>query len=477
MNDDASLLRRYAEEGSEDAFAELVRRHVDLVFAAAMRRTGGDSHGAADVTQTVFTTLARQAGKLSRHTVLIAWLHTATRNAALNLMISEQRRKLRESHALDIASAQSTSAEPAWERLRPEIDAAIDQLPEADRAAVILRFLERRSYAAIGATLQLSEDAARMRTDRALEKLRVALGRRGITSTSAAIAAVVVAQPVISAPAGFAALVASKSILAATTTTGVSLLSIIMSTSTLATASLTALLAFGAGAYVGLSQNADPSPPPPLETPRHSQMIASLRSDNLSLQAQVARLNADVSRLQTANSQLSAPREAAPSTAASSTTELERSSKQKATLNNLRQIAAARDQFILEHGRPPTSVDELVGETKYIRRLIPVDGENYSGLSMLPTQPLVVVTASGTTVTYDPAERKVEVVESDPALQRLKEMSQRLQPAIKHAITAYRAANNNQPASPDALIPYFATPQEGADFVELLEAQKAIAKK
>ena len=82
MNDDTALLRRYAEEGSEAAFTELVRRHVDLVYGAALRRTGGDSHRAADVAQQVFTTLARQAQKLSRHTVLSAWLHTATRNAA-----------------------------------------------------------------------------------------------------------------------------------------------------------------------------------------------------------------------------------------------------------------------------------------------------------------------------------------------------------------------------------------------------------
>ena len=80
-DDDAALLRHYAEEGSQPAFAEVVRRHVDLVYAAALRRTGGDAHRAADVSQQVFTALARHARKLSRHAVLGAWLHTATRNA------------------------------------------------------------------------------------------------------------------------------------------------------------------------------------------------------------------------------------------------------------------------------------------------------------------------------------------------------------------------------------------------------------
>src|SRR4051812_12219571 len=105
MNDDASLLRRFVEEESQEAFTELVHRHVDLVYGAALRRTGGNAHAAADVAQQVFTALARQARSLLGHTVLCAWLHTATRNAAVNLMISEQRRKIRERAAafLDIS--------------------------------------------------------------------------------------------------------------------------------------------------------------------------------------------------------------------------------------------------------------------------------------------------------------------------------------------------------------------------------------
>src|SRR5687768_13776193 len=100
MNDDAILLRHYVKEGSEEAFTELVRRYVDLVYAGAMRRTQGDAHLSADVVQHVFTSLARNAGRLSSDTVLGAWLHTATRNAALKLMIHEQRRRVRETEAL-----------------------------------------------------------------------------------------------------------------------------------------------------------------------------------------------------------------------------------------------------------------------------------------------------------------------------------------------------------------------------------------
>ena len=463
MNDDAVLLRRYAEEGAEDAFTELVNRHVDLVFGAAMRRTGGDTHLAADVAQQVFIKLAREARKLSRHTVLAAWLHTATRNAALNLMISEQRRRTRENVALTL-EPQSAATEPEWERVRPVLDAAIDELPEDDRAAIALRFLQRRTFTAVGAALQISEDAARMRTDRALEKLRVALSKRGITSPAAALGVIMGSHSAFPAPAGMGALLATKSLAAVTAGSGLLVFSSIMNTPTLITAAATALLAFGAGSYFGFSQSLE-TPLPPLEMPQHSHLIGALRKDNLALKAEVARLNADVSRLNTA-AQAPAPR--APATPQVKSF-IEVSNIQKATLNNLRQIAAARDQFHLENGRPPVSVDELVGETKYIRRLIPVEGENYAGLSMLPNQPLVVVSSSGLTTSFTPTPP----APVNPVSQRVHELQRKNAAARAKAIEAYRAAHGGPPTRAEALVPYFATPQEGADFVELLEAQKA----
>jgi RNA polymerase sigma factor (sigma-70 family) len=473
MNDDAVLLRRYALEGVEDAFTELVRRYIDLVFAAALRRAGGNAHQAADVAQQVFIRLARDARKLSHHTVLAAWLHTATRNAALNLMISEQRRKLREHAALSLETVVAASEpNPDWDRIRPLLDAAIDELPERDRAAVVLRFLQRQHFSAIGAALQISEDAARMRTDRALDKLRVLLERRGITSTAAALATIVSSQPLVSAPAGLSTVLAAKSLATvAVSAGGVVLFSSLMNTTTLATAAATALLAFGAGTYFGFSRNFEAPPPIPLETPRHSQLIGALRQDNLSLKAEVARLNADVSRLNAA-AQSRAP---APAPAAGSKTadEIKLSNIHKATLNNLRQIAAARDQVHLENGRPPLSVDELVGEKKYIRRLIAVDGENYTGLSMLPDQPLVVVNASGMTITYEQSG-PAAAPPPNPAALRAQELGRRLEPTGRKAMEAYRAANpGKSPPTPEALLPYFATPQEGADFVEFLDAQKS----
>ena len=478
MNDDTDLLRRYAEEGSEAAFTELVRRHVDLVYGAALRRTGGDTHRAADVAQQVFTTLAREARKLSRHAVLGAWLHAATRNAALNLMISEERRKTRELAAQSLAPATAAPGESLdWDRLRPVLDSAIDELSETDRAAVVLRFLEQRPFAAVGAALRVSEDAARMRTDRALDKLRTALARRGITSTAAAVGALVSSQSLVSAPAGLGVALAAQSLatigpgfVGATAAT-------FMSIKLLLTTAATALVTFGAGAYFVLSRDFDAPPPPPLETPRHTQLIASLRQDNLSLRTEVDRLNARLAA-QSAVPPPSARPAPVPAAASQHKVAAERRDQQQKILNNLRQIAAAIDQYKIEYSRPASSLDEIVGEKNYVRRLLPIDGENYSGISLVPGQSMTVTTVNGLSVTYDPVGPNTTKLEQTPEQIRADQLNQRMRPAINTAVEAYRAANNGKaPDTPEAIIAYFATPQEGADFVEFLEAQKATGRR
>ena len=95
MTEDSELLRRYALEGSEAAFAEVTRRHVDLVYSAALRLVKGHVHMAQDVTQQVFAELARQAKHLERHPALVGWLYTTTRLTALRVIRTEQRRKVR----------------------------------------------------------------------------------------------------------------------------------------------------------------------------------------------------------------------------------------------------------------------------------------------------------------------------------------------------------------------------------------------
>lgn len=255
MNDDAALLRRYAEQRSEAAFAELVRRHLDLVYSAALRRLGGDAHRAADIAQQVFTTLARDAAKLSHHAVLTAWLYTATRNAAIDTIRAEQRRATREQEATAMHTLSAATPDPDWEKLRPVLDAVMDELSDADRTAVLLRFFEKRPFAEIGTALHLSEDAARMRVDRALEKLHALLAKRGVTSTAAALSVVLANQAIAAAPAPLAATITASAL-----ASGAAVVGTVAATETLGymgtlklagsvAASLLLLAALGTGAY------------------------------------------------------------------------------------------------------------------------------------------------------------------------------------------------------------------------------------
>jgi RNA polymerase sigma factor (sigma-70 family) len=223
MNDDAELLRRYSENGAEDAFTELVRRHVNLVYSAALRQLNGDSHLAADATQIVFTDLARKAGTLLGHRVLAGWLFTSTRYATAKLVRGEQRRHAREVEAQlmqDINHADS-AIQLDWQRVRPVLDEVIGELSDADREAILLRFFEGRDYASVGAQLSLSDNTARMRVERALDKLRVLLQRRGVKSTSAALGMVLAHQAVTAAPAGLAVTVAGAALAGGATAAGI----------------------------------------------------------------------------------------------------------------------------------------------------------------------------------------------------------------------------------------------------------------
>jgi RNA polymerase sigma factor (sigma-70 family) len=203
MTEDSELLRRYAQEGSGATFAELVQRHINLVYASALRRVNGNTHLAEDVTQNVFTALARAAPRLLRHTVLAGWLHTTTRNAAAQTVRTERRRLAREQDAdiMHQSSAVQANDPDDWERLRPLLDEVLDELDESDRDAILLRFFEGRSFAEVGEKLQLAENTARMRVDRALDKMNALLARRGVASTVAALGLALTAQAGVTVPA------------------------------------------------------------------------------------------------------------------------------------------------------------------------------------------------------------------------------------------------------------------------------------
>jgi len=200
--EDRELLQEYVERHSENAFAELVRRHVDLVYATALRLLG-ESHAAQDAAQSVFILLARKAKFIREGNALPGWLYRATCLTAASARRAEQRRHRRENAAMNQAELQAEPG-PDWEAIAPQLDEAMRCLSQTEQDAIVLRFFQERSWREVSAALKLKEDAAQKRVGRAMEKLRSHLLRRSVAASSTVIASVIAANAVHAAPAGLA---------------------------------------------------------------------------------------------------------------------------------------------------------------------------------------------------------------------------------------------------------------------------------
>jgi RNA polymerase sigma factor (sigma-70 family) len=222
MTDSHTLLSQYATTGSESAFRELVSRYIDLVYSTAFRLVDGNVESAQDVTQTVFVALADQARTLPKDVMLGGWLHLRTRFAAGKLMRAERRRQLRERQAAEMNAIEDHS-ESNLAQVAPVLDEAIGQLNAEDRNAILLRFFERKDFRGVGDALGSSEDAARKRVDRALEKLYVLLKHRGATLSAAALGTALATEAVTAAPAGLAGSVAGAALASAAAGTATTL--------------------------------------------------------------------------------------------------------------------------------------------------------------------------------------------------------------------------------------------------------------
>jgi RNA polymerase sigma factor (sigma-70 family) len=206
---DLELLARYARQEAEDAFAEIVRRHVDLVYSAALRQVGSPQL-AEEVAQSAFLKLARQAHEFAPGTVIPAWLYQVTRREAIDVVRQEARRHLREQIATEMNAIDATAAD--WEQIEPLLDEAMQALDDTDRTAILLRFFGNKSLREVGQTLGTSDDAAQKRVGRALERLRDFLAGRGVSVGAGGLGLILSANAVQAAPAGLAATISGAAL-------------------------------------------------------------------------------------------------------------------------------------------------------------------------------------------------------------------------------------------------------------------------
>ncbi len=198
--DDWQLLRRFVERDSQEAFAALTKRYLGLVYSVC-RREVADAETAEDVTQAVFLILARKAPTLRRNVVLSGWLFQTARFAAKNARTRAQRRAAYEQKAAELTQQQVTREDAAWAEIEPVLNQSLAALREGERESVLLRFFQGMSFAETGTALGVSEEAARKRVTRALEKMRRFFGQEGIVVPGAALAALLSAHAAKAVPA------------------------------------------------------------------------------------------------------------------------------------------------------------------------------------------------------------------------------------------------------------------------------------
>lgn len=196
---DHDLLRAYVLDRDEEAFRTLVERYAAFVYSASLRQLNNPAL-AEEVAQTVFIILSRKADRLGPKVVLAGWLHRATRFAAATACRTEARREQREQEAALMQPTSMLSDADHWKALAPEVDAALAHLSDTDRDAVLLRFFTGHDLKQVGSALGLSEEAAKKRVSRALERMRGFLSRRGVTLSVTALAGTLSVNSVQAAP-------------------------------------------------------------------------------------------------------------------------------------------------------------------------------------------------------------------------------------------------------------------------------------
>ena len=326
---DLELLKRYTRERAEDAFAEIVRRHLDLVYSAALRQVRSPQL-AEEISQSAFLDLARNGAQLKPDTILAAWLYQVTRRTAIDVVRREVRRQLREQIATEMNTSNATAAD--WTHLEPLLDEAMAALDATDRAAVLLRYFENKSLREVGQQLGVSDDAAQKRVSRAVERLREFFAQRGVCVGATGMAVLISTNAVQSAPAGLAVAISAAATLAGaglvTTATTTATKAIAMTTlqKTLITAAFVA--AVGTGIYEArqaahlrsqvqmLQQQQAPLIKQSQELSQAlldaTNQLAAVKDDNARLNRntlELLRLRSEVGRLRQALSELGRPRQ------------------------------------------------------------------------------------------------------------------------------------------------------------------------
>jgi eukaryotic-like serine/threonine-protein kinase len=181
-------------EGDAQSLNTLIHKHIDLVYATARRHVSdADAH---DIVQTVFILFSQRAGRLGSNVSVVGWLYRTTRFCCLNFKKMESRRRKHEHEIAMISSYQSSKTSDEATLL---LDAGLSRLCETERVAILLHYLQDKTFAEAGQELSISENSARKRAHRGLEKLKSYFAQRGCPGIP--VATIFAAHAAVKAPA------------------------------------------------------------------------------------------------------------------------------------------------------------------------------------------------------------------------------------------------------------------------------------
>jgi|GEM_PF-3574417 len=209
MTDDHRLLRRFAEEGDEAAFTELVGRHLGMVHGICRRRTG-DSQLAEELAQNVFAALARKAGSIRDGVLVVGWLHRASCLESLRALRAEASRQRTMKRFKELQPTPDCHGEDLPSEIVPLLDEAMDRLASSDRDVLLMRFASGLTLRQIGEAMGKSESASQRHLQRAVEKLSGLLRKRGVTVGVTVLAGFLGTDLAKAAPATLASATVSK---------------------------------------------------------------------------------------------------------------------------------------------------------------------------------------------------------------------------------------------------------------------------
>jgi RNA polymerase sigma factor (sigma-70 family) len=283
MDDDLTLLNRFAKFRDDDAFTELVRRHLDLVYGVCLRRTD-NRELAEELVQNVFASLARKADSLKPGVLVVGWLHRAAHLESISAYRIESSRQRNMKNFMD--SPLFNDSEPArYREISPYLDQALDALAPSDRDVILLRFSSDLTLQQIGRALGKSESATQRHLQRILEKLAAILRRRGVTTSATALALMLGADFAKAAPASLSAALISKTAIASATSSG---LAIVKFTTALyimknkAIIIVTGCLLFAGGSIAYVNTRPSPSPAAAFAKYESTASVASISKNTAS---------------------------------------------------------------------------------------------------------------------------------------------------------------------------------------------------